>query len=98
MRLLMAFQSIDFGQPFCSASGRICDSNRCRWQAAMNAVSGARKPRGLEGRGSRVDFFFVSARIFSKSGDGLDGSGLSQYGHKVLGSTCGAMQTVQIMS
>jgi hypothetical protein len=59
----------------------------------MNAANGAFKPKGLDGRGSRWDFFRVAAKTFWRRGDGLDGKGVSQYGQRVLGSTRGEMLT-----
>ena len=44
----------------------------------MKTANGAFKPRGLEGRGSRVDFLRVAARILRRSGEGEEGKGVSQ--------------------
>ena len=44
----------------------------------MKMANGAFKPRGLEGRGSRVDFLRVAASMLMRSGEGEDGKGVSQ--------------------
>ena len=44
----------------------------------MKMANGAFNPRGLEGRGSRVDFLRVAARMLMRSGEGEDGKGVSQ--------------------
>lgn len=44
----------------------------------MKTVNGAFRPRGLEGRGSRIDFLRVAARMLIRSGEGEDGNGVSQ--------------------
>jgi len=41
-------------------------------------ANAAFKPRGLDGRGSRVDFWRVAARMLMRSGEGEEGKGVSQ--------------------